>query len=133
MSVTKRDPLKARDWKKYVPDKAWNRSAFMRFIVFAGAAFTINILWASWDYVLKHAEDVLQDGLIFSSFHLHPRDCGVADPARNSWVALVSDNRAVIATPAMHGYTFETVKCEMQSERDLAHTRLDRLKEDNYQ
>jgi hypothetical protein len=129
----RRDPLNSLNWRNHALGVKDRRELFRLFVVAGGAFTTVFIALDSWTYVLKHSDDVLQESLVFASFHLHPKDCGIPGRGRENWVALISDNRAVLATPAKRGYTFETVRCDMQTKASLERARLDRLKLDHYQ
>lgn len=128
----KRNHLVASHWKAYKRGILDKRRSLMLSSVFIGAIFTVLIALMYWEYILQHAEDVIQETLVFSSFHLHPRDCGIPGRSQDSWAALVSDGRAVIATPSRRGYTFETLPCHMQSAVEVRNAILQRLKLDDY-
>ncbi|MGE8143942.1 hypothetical protein ACQKP7_01900 [Pseudomonas frederiksbergensis] len=128
----KREHLVASHWKAYKRGIIDKRRSLMLSSVFIGAIFTVLIALTYWEYILQHAEDVIQETLVFSSFHLHPRDCAIPGAPQDSWAALVSDGRAVIATPSRRGYTFETLPCHMQSATEVRNTILQRLKLDDY-
>lgn len=129
----RRDPLNSLSWRNHVLGVRDRRALFRLIVVTVGAFTTVFIALYSWTYVLRHSDEVLQEGLVFASFHLHPKDCGIPGRGRQYWVALISDNRAVLATPAKRGYTFETMMCDMQTKASLERARLDRLKLDHYQ
>lgn len=127
------DPLNSLNWRKHVLGTKDRRELFRLIVVTGGAFTTVLIALNSWTYVLSHSDEVLQESLVFASFHLHPKDCGIPGRGREEWVALISADRAVLATPAKHGYTFETTGCELQPRASLDRARLDRLKRDHYQ
>ncbi|WP_219061965.1 hypothetical protein [Pseudomonas sp. UMAB-08] len=133
IGVIKGDRLKTESWKRYKPDLTHRRRSSTQFALYTGAYFTVVITMNAWDYVLGHAEEVLQETLVFSSFHLHPRDCGIPRDSRDIWTALVSENRAVIATPAKLGYTYETVGCTIQSSDTMKKPQVKQLKRSDYQ
>lgn len=128
----KRNPLTAPYWKCYKRGISYNLRSRMLSIVFIGSTFTVVIVLNSWEYILRHTDVTLQETMVFSSFHLHPRDCSIPGRAHDVWAALVSDNRVVIATPSARGYTFETLPCQMQSTKTIERAHLDRLKLDDY-
>ncbi|MFJ7792701.1 hypothetical protein [Pseudomonas sp. NPDC096950] len=128
----KRNHLVASHWKAYERGVLEKRRSLMLASVFIGSIFTVMIALIYWEYILQHAEDVIQETLVFSSFHLHPRDCGIPGRPQDSWAALVSDGKAVIATPSHRGYTFETLPCHMQSAPEVRSAILQRLKLDDY-
>jgi hypothetical protein len=127
------DPVKNLDKRRYIPSTTDRREAIQLIVVAAGACTTVMIALNSWTYILRHTDDVLQESLVFASFHLHPKDCAIPGRGGEVWVALVNDDRAVVATPAKRGYAFETVGCEIQPIRSLEKARVDRLKLDHYQ
>ena len=129
----KRDPLKSLDRRPYVPSLIDRREVNRLLVVAAGAFMTVLIVLNSWTYILRHPGDAVQKSLVFASFHLHPKDCGIPGQGDEAWVALISDNRAVLATPAKRGYRFETVRCDMQTKASLERARMERLKLDDYQ
>ncbi len=133
VGILKRDPVKAMAWKKFRPGIEDRRRSSMLLIIFAGSFTTICIAMSFLEYVARHADEALQETLIFTSFHLHPRDCGIPGWTREAWVALVSDGKAVLAAPAKRGYTFQTVLCDMQSKAALDRRRAEMLRRDNYQ
>jgi len=129
----RRDPFKALDRRRYVRSVTDKRESIRLLVVAASAMMTATIASNSWTYILSHTDEVIQETLVFASFHLHPKDCGIPGRGGEHWVALISDNRAVLATPAKHGYMFETLRCDMQTKASLERARLDRLKLDHYQ
>lgn len=85
------------------------------------------------EYTVRHGEGALQETLVFSFFHLHPRDCAIPGWTRDAWLALIDDSHAVLAEQTAKGDSFRTVKCEMQTTSALKRGLMDRLKLDNYQ
>lgn len=132
LGTIKRNHLTAPYWKHYTPGLSYRRRSRMLFAVFIGSVYTIVIAWNSWEYVLRHADEALQETIVFASFHLHPRDCSIPGRPHDAWAALISDNRVVVATPAKRGYTFETLPCEIQSTNAIKGATLKRLKQDDY-
>lgn len=133
VGLVQRDRIKAMAWRKYKPGTADRRRSTMMLVIFAGSFTTICIAMSFVENIARHADDALQETLIFTSFHLHPADCGIPGWSREAWVALVSDNRAVLAAPVKRGYVYQTVKCDMQSRQDLERKRSELMKSDHYQ
>lgn len=102
-------------------------------IIFGGSTTRATIAMSFLDYIGRHAEQALQETLVFSSFHLHPRDCGIPGWTPEAWVALIDNSQAVLAQKTAKGYSFSTVNCEMQTNEALRRTTIDRLKRDYYQ
>lgn len=115
MLETKKKHLKFKSWDQYKPGLEQRRHSRLLVTVWSGAAFTVAILLNSWVSILGHAEEGLQDVMIFASFHLHPEDCGVQGKTADTWAALVAEGRTVIATPAANGYSYETMGCKIQA------------------
>ena len=113
MPETKKKHLKFESWSQYKPGLEQRRHSRLLMSIWGGASFTVIIMLNSWVSILGHAEEGLQDVMIFASFHLHPKDCGVQDRAANAWVALVAEGQAVLATPAAKGYSYETIECKI--------------------
>lgn len=132
IGTIKKNYLTVRQWKHYKPGLSYHRRTRMLFAVFVGSVYTVVIAWNSWEYILKDADDYLQETIIFASFHLHPRDCAIPGRPEKARAALISENRVVVATPEKKGYTFETLPCEMQSKKALRDAALKRLKQDSY-
>jgi hypothetical protein len=132
IGLIKRDPIKVMAWRKYKPGSKEHRRNVMLLVIFAGSFTSISIAMSFVDYIARHANDAIQETLVFASFHLHPKDCGIPGWSHDAWVALVSEGRAVLAAPAKRGYTFQTVKCEMQSKSALNHQHSEMIKKDNY-
>lgn len=114
MLETKKKHLKFESWNQYKPGLEQRRHSRLLMTIWGGAAFTVVIMLNSWVSILGHAEERLQDVMIFASFHLHPKDCGVQGRTADAWAALIAEGRAVIATPAANGYSYETMECKMQ-------------------
>lgn len=110
---TKKKYLKFESWNQYKPGLEQRRHSRLLMSIFSGATFTVFILLDSWVSILGHAEEGLQDVMVFASFHLHPKDCGVPERAKNARAALVADGQAVIATPTAKGYIYETIECQI--------------------
>lgn len=102
-------------------------------IIFGGSATTATIAMSFLDFIARHADEALQQTLVFSSFHLHPRDCGIPGWTPETWVAIIDDSQAVLAEKTAKGYSFKIVKCEIQTTESLRHEISERLKQDNYQ
>ncbi len=132
VGVIKRDPVKVLAWRKHAPGILEHRRSVMLMVVFIGAITTVSIAMSFIEYVLRHSNDVLQETLIFSSFHLHPRDCGIPGWTSDEWIALVGEKRGVMAVPGVRGYEFEEVDCDMQSHKALRQARLRQLRSDDY-
>ena len=130
--MVKRDPVNSLAWKKYAPGVSEHRRSAMLLAVFIGSLTTVSIAMSFLEYVTHHLDEVLQETLIFSSFHLNPRDCGIPGWTNEAWVALIGDGRGVLAASVKHGYTFETVTCEVQSQKTLQMNRIRRLRSDDY-
>ncbi|WP_053270005.1 hypothetical protein [Pseudomonas chlororaphis] len=128
----KRDYLAASHRKHYSPGFEFHHRSRMLYAVFIGSAYTVIIAWGLWEQVLKHTDEILQETMVWTSFHLHPRDCSIPGRPHDTWAALVNDNRAVVATPSKEGYTFETLPCEIQSTQAIESATLERLKQDDY-
>ncbi|KPB52099.1 hypothetical protein [Pseudomonas coronafaciens] len=114
MLETKKKHLKFENWNQYKPGLEQRRHSRLLVTIWSGAAFTVAILLNSWVSILGHAEEGLQDVMIFASFHLHPEDCGIQGRTVDTWAALVAEGRTVIATPAAKGYSYETMGCKIQ-------------------
>jgi hypothetical protein len=82
------------------------------------------------EYNVRHGEGALQETLVFSFFHLHPRDCAIPGWTRDGWVARIDDCHAVLAEQTAKG---RTLKCEMQTTSALKRGVMDLLKLDDYQ
>jgi hypothetical protein len=128
----KRDPLSAPLWKKYKPGRSNVRRMTMRWIVLGVSLFSVSSSWSVWEFVLTHAEEGVQETLVFASFHLHPRDCGIPGMPQGAKAALISEKHAVVAIPEAKGYAFETMPCEVLSARALRDEAAKRLKQDDY-
>ena len=120
MPETKKKHLKFVSWKQYKPGLEQRRHSRLLVTIWVGAAFTVFFMLNSWLSILDHAEEGLQDVMIFASFHLHPEDCGLEERTTAAWAALVTEGRAVIAVPAAIGYSYETVVCEIQPVKPVA-------------
>jgi F0F1-type ATP synthase membrane subunit c/vacuolar-type H+-ATPase subunit K len=128
----KRDPLSAPFLKKYKPGRTDIRRAAMRWIVLGVSLFSVSSSWSVLDFVLAHAEEGVQETLVFAAFHLHPRDCAIPGMPQGARAALISEKQAVIAIPEAKGYVFETMPCDVQSTRVLEEEAAKRLKQDDY-
>ncbi len=133
IGLAKRDPVKSMAWKKHVHGSVEKRQWVMLAIIFGGSTTTATIAMSFLEYIGRHAEEALQDTLVFSSFHLHPRDCGIPGWTPEAWVALIDDSQAVLAEKTSKGYSFRTVKCEMQTTEALRRGMIKHLKRDDYQ
>lgn len=133
IGLVQRDPIKSMAWKKHRLGRLETRQRVMLAIIFGGSATTATIALNFVEYIGRHAEEALQQTLVFSSFHLHPRDCGIPGWTSEAWVALIDDGQAVLAEKNEKGYSFRTVKCEMQTTAALKRGMVERLKRDNYQ
>ncbi|MCI9873669.1 MULTISPECIES: hypothetical protein [Pseudomonas] len=137
MTPDSADPLKdiclpPQFGKGYRTGRSETRRKSMRLIVLSGSLFTVLSSWNFWDVVISHAEETVQETLVFASFHLHPRDCDIPGRPQGARAALISEGRVVVATPVSKGYVFETLKCKMQSIEQLQRQSSDRLKLDYY-
>lgn len=132
IGTIKKDPLKAKDSKHYKPGLGQRRHSRELLILYTGAVFTSTITISSLTSMLSHAEEALQETLVFASFHLRTADCGIIGRGPGTWVALINDSRAVVATPSKKGYTFSTEPCAMQSETMMKRSLLERSKQDDY-
>jgi F0F1-type ATP synthase membrane subunit c/vacuolar-type H+-ATPase subunit K len=128
----KSNPLTAPFRKRYKPGLEHTRRSWMLGIVFVGSIYTVFIALTCWEYLLSHVDSVIEETIVFASFHLHPRDCGIPGRGQDERAALVSEGRAVIATPFGKGYRFATLACHMQSSEAVDKAILDRLKLDHY-
>ncbi|HEX8544773.1 MAG TPA: hypothetical protein VF671_24075 [Pseudomonas sp.] len=133
IGLAKLDPVKSMAWKKHAPGRVDSRQRIMLAIIFGGSTTTATIAMNFLEYIGRHAEGALQEALVFSSFHLHPRDCGIPGWTPETWVALIDDSQAVLAEKTTKGYSFRTVKCEVQTNEALRQGMVDRLKRDDYQ
>jgi hypothetical protein len=131
------DPLKhlrlpPQFGRGYKPGRSEIRFRSLRMIVLGGPFFTFLSLLYMWEFPLTHADEGLQETLVFSSFHLHPRDCAIPGMPQGARAALISEKQAVIAIPEAKGYVFETMPCDVQSTRVLEEEAAKRLKQDHY-
>ncbi|MCQ2993720.1 hypothetical protein NLO95_06245 [Pseudomonas syringae] len=131
--TVRKDPLKTKDSKRYKPGLMQRRHSRELMVLYTGAVFTVAITSSSLTSVLNHAEEALQETLVFASFHLRPSDCGIIGRGPGTWVALINHSQAVVATPSKKGYTFSTEPCAMQSEQMMRRSLLERSRQDDYQ
>lgn len=80
-----------------------------------GVSFTVTFLLNELSAVRAESIDEnLKRILVFASFHLPAQACGIQNSS-TSLVALINDNRAVVATPDRENtFLFNTEKCDMQ-------------------
>ncbi|NUT88786.1 hypothetical protein HNO91_20350 [Pseudomonas corrugata] len=90
---------------------------------FAGACYTITILLSIISSVGSNTINItLKELLVFSSFHLPAKACGIRDRSDSS-VALIGNDEAVLAIPDIElGFTFKKIKCELQPVEVLRRT-----------
>ncbi|TDV58228.1 hypothetical protein EC919_101274 [Pseudomonas graminis] len=132
IGLVMRDRVKLMAWEKHALGTEEKRQRVMLAIIFAGSTLTATIAMNFLEYIARHVEGALQETLVFSSFHLHPRDCAIPGWTRDAWVALIDDSHAVLAEHTANGYLFRTVTCEMQTTSALKRGVMDRLKRDDY-
>ncbi len=133
IGLAKRHPVKMMAWRKHALGSSEKRQRVMLAIIFGGSTTTATIALNFLQYIGRHTEEALQETLVFSSFHLHPRDCGIPGWTSDAWVALIDDNKAVLAEKGVKGYSFKTVTCDLQTKESLKEGVIKRLKMDDYQ
>jgi len=124
--------LPAQFGKKYKSGRNELRHATLRVIAVSGLLITFISISGVWALIFAHAEEAVQETLVFASFHLHPRDCGIPGMPQGAKAALISEKHAVVAIPEAKGYAFETMPCEVLSARALRDEAAKRLKQDDY-
>ncbi|WP_323147843.1 hypothetical protein [Pseudomonas oryzihabitans] len=118
--------------KNYKAGAAHRRSEYAKIISNAGSIFTIMILISIWGTISERYNSILQQALVFSSFHLHPGDCGISGYSYASWIALIGDDKAVLATPDNTGYHFKKVSCSVLSREEIQENIIKKLSKDEY-
>jgi len=118
--------------KNYKPGAAHRRSEYAKIIAAIGSAFTIAILLAIGGTISDHYTSILQETLIFSSFHLHPKDCGIRGLPAESWLTPIGDGEAILAIPGKNEYQLQKVRCTILSQEELQKDILDKISKDNY-
>lgn len=121
--------LNRRDYKSSTAHK---RSNAAKTISNAGAMFTIIILLNFWDYISNQYSRILQETLVFASFHLRPSDCGIRTNDSDSWLAPIDNELAVLAILKNSSYKFETVDCIVLSKEEIHRKTLEKLGKDDY-
>ncbi len=132
IGLAKRHPIRSMAWKKHVLGKVEKRKGVMLAIIFGGSTTTATIAVSFLDYIARRTDEALQQTLVFSSFHLHPKDCGIPGWTPEAWVAMIDESQAVLAEKTEKGYLFRKVKCEIQTTEALTQGLAERLKQDNY-
>ncbi|UZE30774.1 hypothetical protein [Pseudomonas asplenii] len=89
-----------------------------------GVCLTIIIMTSAvGDLRPKFINGKLKELFVYSSFHLDPESCEITNAPSGSTIALISDKRAVLASPDKElTYIFTTEECKIQPvkiEREL--------------
>lgn len=122
-------PVNAKDFRSTASTK---RSLHKKIIVNIGAFVTLVTLGNLWGQVASQYNAGLENIIVFSSFHLKPKDCGIQGLSPDARIAPIGESDAVVATPSSSGYKFETVKCTVLSESDILKRKAATILRDDY-
>ncbi len=97
-----------------------------------GAFVTLITLSTLWGEITSQYKLGLEKLIVFSSFHMKPKDCGLRGMAPEAQVALIGENLAVVAIPAQDGYGFITTSCKVLSKSEMDTLMIQKIKQDYY-
>lgn len=113
MDAEKKKPVYANSYT--TPYNNRKRNFNLGFAALLGVTYSIMIFLGALDTLLSSAHTRLKEVLVTSSFHLDPEACNINNMKFGTRAALISDKKAVIATPDKElGYTFKTMDCSIQ-------------------
>lgn len=116
----------------YRASAAHRRHKTHKLISNVGAIFTIIILMNFWEYISIRYEKIMQEVLVFTSFHLHPKDCGIRGASTEAWIAPIGNNIAILASAVSSGYLFERVSCTILTKQEIRKNQIEKISKDQY-
>lgn len=116
----------------YRASAAHRRHKIHKLISNVGAVFTIIILMNFWEYISIQYGKIMQEVLVFTSFHLHPKDCGVRGASSEAWLAPIGENIAILASPKDFGYLFERVSCTILTKQEIHKNLIEKISKAQY-
>ncbi len=87
--------------------------------ILLGLYMTILFLVVIFVLGVENSKKILQRAMVFSSFHIHPKDCSVSGFSDSAWVALLGGSRAFVAEPTEDGYRFEEINCVIKTNLEM--------------
>lgn len=97
-------------------EKSYSRERNLGYITVVGLCFTIAIISSALGGLRPNLiNGILKELFVYASFHLEPDSCEITAALPGSKVALISDKRAVLASPDKElTYIFTTEECKIQ-------------------
>ncbi|MEJ8321068.1 hypothetical protein [Pseudomonas oryzihabitans] len=116
----------------YYSSAASRRSIQIKIVVNIGAFVTLVTLSTLWGEITNQYKSGLEKLIVFSSFHLKPKDCGLRGMHLEARVALIDEDLAVVANPEKNGYSFNTLHCKILSKSEMETLMIKKIKADSY-